>query len=119
MPTEANVAKRLLWVASGGVLGWFLTVTAFDERLAVTRPNPFLEHWTGIVYPDRNYLLDHRELISVYMTLGACREAATRYIEAAGYVNADYECGLNCYRRIGSTLNICERTVGGPTAAAP
>ena len=113
------MAKKLLWAAIGAVLGWFVTMMAVDERLAVTRPDPVTESWTGIVYPDRNYLLDHRELIFVYMTLAACREAATSYIEAAGYANGDYECGLNCYRRIGSTMNICERTVGAPTAAAP
>ena len=69
------------------------------------------ENWTGYVYPDRDFLLDHRELDSVYPSLAACRRAATRYIDAHGYENASYECGLNCYRRAGYTLDICERTV--------
>ena len=70
------------------------------------------EYWTATVYPDASTLLIH-EHIGVYSTLPVCRAAVRQHIEAAGYVNPDYECGLNCRPWVESdpeSILVCERT---------
>ena len=74
------------------------------------------DRWTCTVYPDKRQL-------SVSVTLGEhsslqeCGVAARSAIEAAGWSDADYECGLNCKpwseaAQAGFDLLVCEDTVG-------
>ena len=51
--------------------------------------------WTGSVYRDRLNLSADTP-IGEYPSLPECRGAALAFIEARGWDNADYECGLNC-----------------------
>jgi hypothetical protein len=66
--------------------------------------------WKGFVYPDRNNLLVHRE-IGVFASLEACRLSARSYLRDIGSAErGDYECGKNCRRKDGLTVEVCEAT---------
>ena len=68
------------------------------------------EEWEGFVYPNRNNLLVDIP-IGTFKSLQECRAAAQAMLERLGALErGDYECGLNCKRREGSHLLICERT---------
>ena len=71
------------------------------------------DEWTGVVYPDRNNLLEYTRL-APNTSLEACREAVRRHAAAAGWdwERLDYECGLNCKPyTLGSDLHVCEKTL--------
>ena len=67
--------------------------------------------WTGNVYPDQiNLSVDIP--IGKYPSLLECREASLALIEARGWDNADYECGLNCRPfEEGIEALVCEDTL--------
>ena len=66
--------------------------------------------WKGFVYPDRSNLLVHRE-IGIFTSLEACRLSARNYLRDIGSADrGDYECGKNCRRRDGLTVEVCEAT---------
>jgi len=68
------------------------------------------EEWEGFVYPDKNNLTNHKN-IGVYETLKECRSAAWDMLSRLNAINeGDYECGLNCEKKNGMSIKICEKT---------
>ena len=68
--------------------------------------------WTGHVYPSKDKLSVSR-MIGVYSSLQECRDAATGVIAFEGWINADYECGLNCeklFKEIPDSVLVCKQT---------
>ena len=64
--------------------------------------------WTGFVYPNQEGLAER--LVGEFSSLEDCRDAAWDTIEANGWHNADYDCGLNCRSEHGEAISICEET---------
>ena len=103
-------------VGSGCFLGVFVSAILVWKFVLVPQFFPFLngtkdsDTWTGHVYPDKNNLSVSRK-IGEYPSLEKCREVAQAKIAAAGWRNADYECGLNCkpmFPEIPDSVLVCE-----------
>ena len=73
----------------------------------------FGEKWQGWVYPDRTNLSNSISVGKDFKSLTDCRSACVNRINASGYKNADYECGLNCkpmYPNIPDSVIVCKKT---------
>jgi|TARA_B110000908_G_C10007584_1_gene337026 hypothetical protein len=65
--------------------------------------------WTGWVYPDESNLFDSR-MIGNFSSLEGCRISAQSEIKSNNWINADYECGLNCKYNEEIGVNVCKET---------
>lgn len=63
------------------------------------------DEWTGLVYPDKNNLFNHK-VIGVYDDVNTCLKEGMRVAGDYG----SYECGLNCDTN--KTPMVCEKTIG-------
>lgn len=70
----------------------------------------FQDSWRAIIYPNKNDLTKDIRLAE-FKSLEECRSAASSYISANNFTNADYECGLNCEFNKDMDLYICKETL--------
>ena len=67
------------------------------------------EEWSGFVYPNKNNLLDHRN-IGTYSSLEQCRDAALSLMSSSNWHNGDYECGLK-WKSSSYGVMVCDKTL--------
>ncbi|MYE24936.1 MAG: hypothetical protein F4Y01_13505 [Gammaproteobacteria bacterium] len=111
----ADIVRMLFRFLLGlvGVVAFLGVVIIVGMALVDWLPSFGREEWEGVVYPNRNNLLEFTRL-APNTTLEACRAAVRRYADAASWEweRLDYECGLNCRPyQPGSTLHICDKTL--------
>lgn len=89
------------------------TLRLFAVAIALTACACRDDTWVGIVYPNRDELLVHRE-IGTYSSVADCRTAAKAYLSGIaatrGDAAGDYECGKNCRQATPEGVRICEET---------
>ncbi len=86
-------------------------VLAFVVLVGLAHCSLVQDKWQGVVYPDRGYLPDSRN-IGEFESLEECRAACLTYLRDLGKSQiGDYECGKNCEYDSSIGIYVCEETV--------
>lgn len=65
-------------------------------------------YWQGFYYPNGNTTVDIAS--PLFSTKAQCLEWAMNLKNSRNNLNDDFECGLNCIRKQGRLVSVCEET---------